>query len=307
MTCPPVAPMPLRSILCAVDLAADATCALERAAWVARCHGAELHVAHVVEGSAMEVLRQWLGTGSSVEQALLERARNDLHALLEPVQRACGVQAHAVVLAGLVPDQVIGAAHRVGAALLVVGAGQGASALRHVVLGSTADRLLRRGHRPVLMARNAAMTDYARALVAVDFSPWSAACLAWARRVAPRAHLVLHHAWSVPFEEKLQFAGVDPATVQAYEYAAQSDAQRRLHDLAAQEGLGASDWTPSLVHGDADLTMAKVASDMDCDLIVVGKHGSHAAQDLLLGSVTRHVLGEAAQDVLVVTQPAAAA
>jgi len=42
----------------------------------------------------------------------------------------------------------------------------------------------------------------------------------------------------------------------------------------------------------------------DCDLVVLGKHGRSAAEDLLLGSVTKHVLAEGRSDVLVATLPA---
>lgn len=302
MTAPRFSLLPLRSVLCATDLESDSGHAFERATRLARQHGAELHALHVVGGSAMDALRQWLGTGSSAEQALVASARDDLNKILASSLHAAGVRANAMVLAGAVPDQVIAAAHRVGAELLVVGAGR--KVLRTVVLGSTADRLLRRGHRPVLVARQAAVGDYARVLVAVDFSSWSPGCLAWAQRIAPQAHCVLHHVWSVPFEEKLRFAGVDEATVQAYEQAAQANAHRRLHDLATQAGLGASVWTPSLMRGDAGLATVLAAQELDCDLIVIGKHGRNAAQDLLLGSVTRHVLGESMQDVLVTTQAA---
>ena len=39
----------------------------------------------------------------------------------------------------------------------------------------------------------------------------------------------------------------------------------------------------------------------DCDLVVLGKHGQSATVDLLLGSVTKHVLAEGNADVLVST------
>lgn len=304
-----VPPMPLRSVLCATDLEGGAAFVMGRAAQLAREHGAELHAVHVVGGTAMDALRQWLGAASTAEQTLLDQARDELQRTLASALPDAGVRAHAIVLAGAVADQVIAAAHRVGAELLVVGAGPSTHPLRRVALGSTADRLLRRGHRPVLVARGAAQKQghggaEERMLVAVDFSAWSAANLAWARRVAPRAHVVLHHAWSVPFEEKLQFAGVGPATVQAYEIASHAAALRRLHGLASAQGLGPGEWTPSLVRGDAALTTGQAAVDAGCSLIVVGKHGQHAAQDLLLGSVTRHVLGESDLDVLVVPQPA---
>jgi nucleotide-binding universal stress UspA family protein len=39
----------------------------------------------------------------------------------------------------------------------------------------------------------------------------------------------------------------------------------------------------------------------DCDLVVLGKHGQSATEELLLGSVTKHVLAEGSADVLVST------
>ncbi|KFB69963.1 MAG: Universal stress protein family protein [Candidatus Accumulibacter vicinus] len=44
-------------------------------------------------------------------------------------------------------------------------------------------------------------------------------------------------------------------------------------------------------------------AQVDADLLVVGKHGSHMADKLLLGSVTKHVLAESQCDVLVIGDP----
>ena len=43
--------------------------------------------------------------------------------------------------------------------------------------------------------------------------------------------------------------------------------------------------------------------EYDADLVVVGKHGTHITEELLLGSVTKHVLAEAQGDVLIVCGP----
>jgi nucleotide-binding universal stress UspA family protein len=40
---------------------------------------------------------------------------------------------------------------------------------------------------------------------------------------------------------------------------------------------------------------------LDCDLVVLGKHGQSATEDVLLGSVTHQVLSEGQADVLVST------
>ena len=39
--------------------------------------------------------------------------------------------------------------------------------------------------------------------------------------------------------------------------------------------------------------------ECDCDLIVMGKHGENLMEQLLLGSVTKHVLGESQGDILI--------
>ncbi len=52
---------------------------------------------------------------------------------------------------------------------------------------------------------------------------------------------------------------------------------------------------------DPALAIGEQEIEQDCDLIVVGKHGRNMIEDLLLGSVTSHVLAESLCDVLVST------
>ncbi len=43
--------------------------------------------------------------------------------------------------------------------------------------------------------------------------------------------------------------------------------------------------------------IAQTCDEQDCVLIVVGKHGHNVIKDLLLGSVTSHVLTESVSDL----------
>ncbi len=72
-------------------------------------------------------------------------------------------------------------------------------------------------------------------------------------------------------------------------------------DGAAASGLTPSDWEPCIVEGEASLRIIEHEQEKDCDLIVLGKHGQSATEDLLLGSVTKHVLAEGSTDVLAST------
>jgi nucleotide-binding universal stress UspA family protein len=161
--------------------------------------------------------------------------------------------------------------------------------------------LLRRTARPLLVVRQIPHEPYQRVLVALDFSPWSAQAIAVARQVAPQARLLLFNAFQVPFEEKLHFAGVDPGTVEGYRQQARAHATQRVHAMAADSGLQSGAWEPCIVEGDASQRILEAEQNKHIDLVVLGKHGQSATEDLLLGSVSKHVLAEGSSDVLVST------
>ncbi len=71
--------------------------------------------------------------------------------------------------------------------------------------------------------------------------------------------------------------------------------------LVDRSGLLPHQFTLSLTEGDAPMHVLQQAEERGCDLIVIGKHGRQAAEELLLGSVTQHVLTEATCDVLAST------
>jgi len=293
---------PLRTVLAATDLSAPARHALDRAADLAREHGATLALAHAISGSRLDELRRWLGQDTPAPQELMAEAAGALHALAQAAHARAGVTVAEHVSAGSVLDELGRLAETLDADLLVVGA-RGLGYLRRMALGSTGERLLRRSRRPVLVVRQAPRAPYRRILVPVDFSAWTDATLREVRRLAPHAHLVLLHVWEVPFEGKLRFAGVADAVIGRYRRDARDEAMRRLAGLAADHGLAPHTWTASLPEGDPALRISEQEQEQDCDLVAIGKHGRNVAEDLLLGSVTQHVLGESQGDVLVVTAP----
>jgi nucleotide-binding universal stress UspA family protein len=201
---------------------------------------------------------------------------------------------------GAVVDVITAEAEAMPADLVVFGA-RGTDFLRRLVFGSTAERLLRKSTRPMLVVKQRAHEPYQRVLVAVDFSAWSKPLIGLARRVAPRAHLLLLSAYQVPFQGRLRLAGATDAKITVYLERAQQAAERQLHALAAGAGLASADWTPCLRHADPSLAIVEQEIEQACDLIVVGKHGRNVMEDLLLGSVTSHVLAESVGDVLVST------
>jgi nucleotide-binding universal stress UspA family protein len=117
--------------------------------------------------------------------------------------------------------------------------------------------------------------------------------------VAPEAHLLLMHVVELPFESRLRLAGVDEPMVERHRANVRSEATRKLHDLAANAGLDAGRWTPLALDGRSSPWLHIVQQAQDCELIVIGKHGRNALEELLLGSTTSMVIAETSSDVLV--------
>jgi nucleotide-binding universal stress UspA family protein len=293
-----------RTILAVTDLSAPARHAVERAFRLTTFAGCELHILHALELDALDSLREMLGKDlSAVKVGLEDDAREQLNQLIDNPANSHGVAARLRVVVGNPLSAIAAEADALDADLLILGA-RGESFLRHAMLGSTAVRLLRKSaRRPVLVVKQPPHETYRSVLVAVDFSPVSRQAIRTVRGLAPDANLVLLHAFELPYEGKLAFAGVEEQVIQQYVTTSIETRRKRLHDLAAAVGLAPMDYSARVIHGDPSQQIVGMEQEVDADLIVVGKHGSHITEELLLGSVTKHVLAESQGDVLVMCDP----
>jgi nucleotide-binding universal stress UspA family protein len=289
------------TILAATDFSAYARLAADRAARIASDESCALALLHVVPGETLSRLRAWLGEGSAPERQLADEASAQLQDLAHELRAVAGAPVETSVVSGGLPDEMLREAERRDARLIVVGA-RGAGFARRLVLGTTAERLMRRTARPLLVVRQQPRERYRRVLVAVDFSEWSAPALVAARWVAPRADVVLMTAFEVPYEGKLRQAGIEEAVVLRYRERARAEASQRLRALATAAGLRDGDWEPCVVEGEPSARIVETERDRRCDLVAIGKHGTPLAVDLLLGSVTQHLLAEGAADMLISTR-----
>lgn len=291
---------PIRTILAATDLSAPARQAATRAARLAATCGARLVLQHVVSRGALDALRQLFGAApGDLQQRLLDEARVELRELGAELLAAPGVAADIHLSTGAVTGEIASQADALDADLLVLGA-HGASLVRDLSIGSTTERVLRQTGRPLLVVRRAAGHGYRRVLVPVDFSPRSLKAIGMARLLAPQAEIVLLHAFEVPFEGRLRHAGVSDAELAGLLANARREAEAQMHELVAGAGLPAVAVRPVVVHGDASVHILDQERLQGGELIVIGKRGQGPLEELLLGSVTRHILTQACGDVLVV-------
>jgi nucleotide-binding universal stress UspA family protein len=136
--------MRLQSILCAVDFSQTSREALRAAADLARAHDSRLTVLFVDDPmlvAAAKAAHDVRGSVSSTEVALNRFIARSLRPLPPEVR--------AMVTSGTPVDEILRAARRQQADLIVIGM-RGVGRVARMLLGSTTDRVLRRARIPVL-------------------------------------------------------------------------------------------------------------------------------------------------------------
>ncbi|NMG29636.1 universal stress protein [Aromatoleum evansii] len=289
----------LNHLLAATDLSAPARHAVERAALVSRETGTPLDVLHVADLAPLDRLRHLMGNSADdLKQQVLKSARERLHELVGALQNHYGITADAHIAFGSLLAE-LGKAVDASAADLIVCGARGESFLRHVLLGSTAERMLSRATCPMLVVKQAAHEPYRSVLVPVDFSASSLQAICNARLIAPQAQIVLLHAFDVPFEGHLRYAGVEDEVISGYRLQAKQEAIQNLNDLSEQAGLPPYEARLIVLQGHPSTHIIEQEQEADCDLIVMGKHGQSMLDEFFVGSVTKHVLAESQCDVMV--------
>jgi nucleotide-binding universal stress UspA family protein len=134
-------------------------------------------------------------------------------------------------------------------------------------------------------------------VVAVDFSPCSLraldTALSWRRA---GTELTVLHVIDTAFSRRMEEAGIC-SYAEAIEKL-KARAQESFTWMRNERGGAA--FETMTVEGLPFLEIVKIATDLDCGLIVLGSHGSAGVEQLLFGSTAEKVLRGARQPVLCV-------
>ncbi|HWD30349.1 universal stress protein [Pseudomonas caricapapayae] len=286
----------LNHVLVATDLSPSARNAAERAALLSKAQHASLDLLYVANPAPYVRLKHLVVPDDDLLGRALETAQEQIHQHADLLFQRYDIAAGVEALPGSVVTEITRVVQDKHSNLLVCGA-KGQSLARRLLLGSTVQRMLSRMLCPMLVVKHAPRDAYRRVLVPVDFSPSSLRAIKLAKAVAPQAEIILLHVYEAPFEGSMRFAHVDQDTLTHYRNVIRKDAVEQLAALSDAAGL--ADARQIVVHGDAAWRIVEQEQELDCDLIVVGKQGESALEELLIGSVTKHVLNESQCDVLV--------
>jgi nucleotide-binding universal stress UspA family protein len=291
-----------RGVVCGVDFSERASQAADVAAGLAAALRATLVLVHVDESRSG-------GAGSGRGRLT---AKDALHREAVRVSRP-GLRIVEEVHAGR-PDEVLVARARACKAQLLVVASLG---LRHGTgwsLGNVSERTAQSSPVPTLVVRTdtalAAWLDGRqplRVVVAFDFTVTAEAALEWVRllRAAGPCDGTVAYSNSPPeWRERL---GVEaPPRARENAPAVQEVLERELHDTIGRL-LGQSDVRlrvePS--HGDVAQSIMEIAASVRADVIVTGARQVQGVTRLWQRSVSRHLLHDARESVIVVPMAAA--
>jgi nucleotide-binding universal stress UspA family protein len=298
----------IRRILCPLDFSRFSRHALEQAVALARETGAEVSVLHVF---AFAPVAQTVAAGGSIpmeplrlEPSARAALQGEIHDFIADLDLE-GITLTTTLFEGDPLTRILDRATDWQADLVVMGT-HGRSGFERLFLGSVAEKLLRKAPCPVMTVPPRVLSatqglTFARILCAMDFSPASFRALEYATSLAGAEgpgvialNVVELFAEGGGMREE---AALDTPDFRAELRRA---ALSRLHDAIPAATRARCPITETVTMGKAWKEILRVAAEHDADVIVLGVAGRSAADLLLFGSTTQHVVRQAACPVLTI-------
>lgn len=297
----------VRKVLVPTDFSVASLQALEYALPLTKSFGADLHLVHVSEPnyplsnmSGLPLMLPECETRSLVRRDLQRVARKYSIQVDERKIHSCQ---------GRPFEEICQLAQKQGIDLIIMST-RGHTGFKHFALGSTAERVVRHSHCPVLVVhptpiqrngnRKMRKLSFERIIVPIDFSECSVQGLAYAKGLAKRfgSELVLLNSVALHYYVTSdEYARYDlPQLMQRSE----QSAREQMQTLIAKTDWKGIRVTPSLQIGHAGQQICGEALAQNANMIITSTHGITGFKHILVGSTAEYVVRHATCPVLVV-------
>jgi len=303
----------IQNILVPIDFSGMSIGAIATANRLARRFGATVHLANIHESSYPAGFLE-LGTPfASAPLTYLEDTREAAEKRLKDLADEHGITGTCEAeVGGPAFDGICKIARKTGADLIVTPT-HGRSGLKHLLLGSTAERLIQHAPCPVFVTRERKKERPTRAktsatgsdridtiLVPVDFSHSSLEGLKYAiqfaRKVSAKILVlsVIHYGYAYTAD------GYAMYDLSPLEEAAHAAAEREMQLFVRRVRFGAVKFETAIEIGPPVQQICAFAEKRKADLIITPTHGYTGFQHVMIGSTAEQVVRRAACPVLVV-------
>lgn len=283
----------MKNILLATDLATPTNRAFERAIKLASTLSAKLHILHVAPLYSFP---------SKKKQTIFlkQDAENMIKNSLVGYKGVKALKTSITVIeGGETFAEIINHAEKVRAGLIVMGM-HGKAQLRDMFVGTTIERVIRKGIRPVLMVRDPPDNDYKNVLVGTDFSAASKQAFHLALELAPKGtfHLVHSYGFSNVYmgDHMVKYAEdviADLANDKMERFVKQNKRVLKKYNITPERF---NFWK---VKGDTCSSLISEASNVKSDLMAIGTYSNISLMPYKLGGTARDILANPPCDVLV--------
>jgi len=290
----------MKNILLTTDLRAETKRAFDRAVKLALTMEAKLHILHVCPLYSFSKKKKEI---ISLKQDAEEMIKNSLAARKGIKRLKTSIR---VVEGGETFAEIINHAERIKAGLIVMGI-HGKVKLRDMFVGTTIERVIRKGIRPVLMVRDKPLNDYKNVLVGTDFSAGSKQALHVAIELSPKSTFHLVHTYDlsqVYFGEGL--GGYAEYYIKNMENSIADLTDEKLESFVKENkrvlkkyNVESEKFNFRKVKGEPLACLLREATNVKSDLIAIGSHGQPSLMPYKIGGTARDILTTPPCDVLI--------
>ena len=283
----------MKNILLATDLATQTNRAFERAVKLASTLSAKCHILHVCP---LYSLPSKKNQTISLKQDAETMIKNTLGGYKGVKELKTSIT---VIEGGETFAEIINHAEKVRAGLIVMGM-HGKVKLRDMFVGTTIERVIRKGIRPVLMVRDSPVGGYKKVLVGTDFSAGSKQAFLLALELAPKSTFDLVHCYGFPniymgdhMAQHAEDVIADLASDRLERFVKQHKRVLKKYNVTPQR------FNFGMVRGDTCSSLTSKASKLKADLIAIGTYSNVSLMPYKLGGTAKDILTTPPCDVLV--------
>lgn len=280
----------MQKLLVATDFSTRSDRAIRRATLLARKLGASLRLVHVVDGDQSKAM---IDSDLRAAGGILDESSSTLRS-------HDGVEVDWAVMVDDVETGILGAADEYSADVIILGPNR--PRFRDIFIGTTAERIVQRTRRPLLVAVDTPTSHYRHTLLALDFDEASKAAARHALQIGiiDQTDIVVMHAFDAPAEGRLRTAMEERASIEQYVEQERQSATGKFNALLSELGLPDTCRIVVSMAGSPAGAIIDAAKDSASELIVMGANQRTGFERAFVGSVTADVIRDGHRDILII-------